>query len=219
MYSVDLCHLGEHCMPSVIIDDILGIKKKTLFMFGRYRLKDINIYLQDNTLEDIYNKEFFSIIPDYKGNNIVKHTKYNFEFQHDYKLNKLNEITNYELVASRFDIKIANFREMMQNPSLTIFIQYTYIINLSELQLFIDYLTQHGKGFFIIMFTSCKNEKIDIPNVSVIDVEDKGWYYGVDKVIKQSIAEEHYSKFIECLTANNIVHDFPKLISDTKYKA
>jgi len=36
MYQLELYHLGDQCEPGIIIDDILNIRQKTLFMLGNF---------------------------------------------------------------------------------------------------------------------------------------------------------------------------------------
>ena len=45
MYSVDLCHLGDNCEPGILINDILNIDKKTLFMLALYGFNNIVNYV------------------------------------------------------------------------------------------------------------------------------------------------------------------------------
>ena len=62
MYSLNLYHLGDHCEPGIIINDILNIKTKTLFMLGVYSFNNIISYLNDNDYEKIYDKKYLQII-------------------------------------------------------------------------------------------------------------------------------------------------------------
>ena len=73
IYKIDLCHLGDACAPGIIINHILNIKKKTLFMLAVYHFNDIITYLNDNNYENIYNTDLLDI-----SKYPVINIKYNF---------------------------------------------------------------------------------------------------------------------------------------------
>jgi hypothetical protein len=119
-YKIDLCHLGNACAPGILINEILKIKKKTLFMLAIYHFNDIITYLNDNNYENIYDKNLLNI-----SKYPVINIKYNFKFLHDYVF-KNNKIINYDFIIDRFNTKITNFKEMLIDKNLTIFINFTY---------------------------------------------------------------------------------------------
>jgi len=47
MTDIELCHFGEQFPPDIIINEILKINKKSLFMFPIYCFNDILFYLNN----------------------------------------------------------------------------------------------------------------------------------------------------------------------------
>ena len=198
MYQIELYHLGDQCAPGIIIDDILNIHNKTLFMLGVYKFNDIIKYLNDNSnnnYEIIYEDKLLII-----DNNTVKHSLYNFHFNHDYKL--LNDkITNYDIIKNRFDIKIKNFKEMLISDNLTVFITFSDNVDNLNIINWINWINKNKKLYHLIIFTSNNYKNTidikDLSNLSIIKLKQKynGWW----KMIiteKLLLYNEIYEKFI-----------------------
>jgi hypothetical protein len=197
MYNIDLCHFGNNCAPGIIIDELLNIKKKTLFMLAIYHFNDILYYLNDNNYENIYNRELLYI----QKKNFVKHKTYNFVFSHDYICDN-NEISNYDLIKERFDIKISNFKNMLQSEDMTIFINFTLFLHNLKIQDMLKWLENNKKTFHLIIFT---NNEYDINNynynnLSIIklDLTFNEWWL-MELQCKMDLYKEIYEKFIKCL--------------------
>ena len=203
MTSIELCHLGEHCAPGILINDILKIKKKTLFMLGTYTFNNILRYLYDCNYENIYNKQHFTITSD----NYVEHILYNFKFNHDYQLQN-SEIINYEFIRDRFNIKIKNFREMLSNESMCIFITFTTDVDNLKIKEMLHWLSLNKKNFHLIIFTNSIENNIYIKNLSIICLKNRfdEWYLTSNRT---TLYKEIHQEFINCLKYYNIEHNFP----------
>jgi hypothetical protein len=214
MDKIELCYFGDECAPGMLIQFILNIKKKDLFMLGGFYFNKILNYLIDDNLENIYNREFFT-----KNNNICHHLKYKFYFNHDYKYDETGEIYNYEIVKDRFDLKIKNFRDMLSNDNIMpIFINFNKNVNAMEIAKMMLYLRQHKQKLWVIIFTYNNFNPIQHDNVSIIKLEnvyDCWWAMKKEEQIK--VYREIYSKFINTLEKENIHHDYPNLFKDTYY--
>lgn len=211
MTKIDVIHFGELCEPNIIINDILKINKKNLFMLGIFGFNNILDYLIDGNYEKIYNKEYL-LVP---GPNFscprVTHSLYNFGFNHDYKF-KDSQIYNYDLVRDRFDIKIKNFREMLQDEKMCIFITFTVNVDNLKINEMLNWLSLNKKAFHLMIFT---NNDFNVTydsnkNVSIIKLTNsyQRWWV-MDKFPKMNLYKEIYEKFINCLKECNIEHDFP----------
>ncbi len=213
MYNIDLCHFGNNCAPGIIIDELLNIKKKTLFMLAIYHFNDILYYLNDNNYENIYNRELLYI----QKKNFEKHKTYNFVFSHDYICDN-NEISNYDLIKERFDIKISNFKNMLQSEDMTIFINFTLFLHNLKIQDMLKWLENNKKTFHLIIFT---NNEYDINNynynnLSIIKLDltfNEWWLMELQR--KMDLYKEIYEKFIKCLLEKKIINNFPKTFEDT----
>ena len=215
---ISLYHLGDRCGPGIIIDDILKQKKKCLFMLGFYPFNDILHYLNDNHYENIYNKKY--LLPDANDSTFVYHTGYNFIFNHDYVTSN-GEITNYDFVKQRFDLKIKNFREMLGEDNLCIFINFTD--NVAELKIvdMLIWLNNHKKNFHLIIFTtnpdvSSYYSEHDRLSIIMLKKQYNSWFT-LPKEEKMDLYREIYGEFLECLKVNHIIHDFPKSFEETHY--
>lgn len=160
---------------------------------------------------EIYNPSYF-IKHKYGGGFHVKHSKYNFILCHDFVYSG-DTITNYDVVKKRFDEKIRNFRESLDNQdNILIFINFSEYIN----DLRIDDMVQCIESktnvpFFIFIFT---NDKIPMnpnpSNVIIIRLTKKFIIWPTyDVTNKKILYKEIYDKFIENLNLCGVKHDFP----------
>ena len=213
MYNLDLCHLGNQCAPGIIIDDILNIRKKTLFMLGIYHFNDILNFLKDGYYEKIYDRNYL----ENQGND-VKHTLYKFIFNHEFTIENW-QITNYDAVKNRFDEKIRNFREMLQSNHKTIFINVAEDVDNLNIDGMLKWLKENKRNFHLIIITDRHyNTGYQSENLSIIKLGNsfRSWWSMSDKT-KANLYEEMYSKFIKCLEQKNIENNFPKNYRDTEY--
>lgn len=203
-YKLNLVHFGDNCAPGIIIDDILNTKIKQLFMLGIFTFNDIIMYLQDNDLHSIYDIRYL----EKTSNNIAKHTKYNFKFNHDYRYDNDDNIINYNIVKERFIQKINNYNRVFTLNTYNIFITFTDDVNSMNIDQFIE-LYKNIK-FHLIIFTNNNHNIVTNTNVSVIDLQnnyEKWWL--MNSNTKKTLYKEIYSKFINVLNNNNINHTFP----------
>ena len=217
MYEIDLFHLGDNCAPGIIIDDILHIKKKCLFMLGNFDFNDIENYLRNcGSFEKIYDKDNLKIHP---NEQIVLHSLFNFGFNHDYTIEN-GVITNYENIKKRFDIKIKNLLgSLFSIPNKTVFINFTRNVDNLKIKTMLHWFKRFKNNIHLLIFT---NNGFSIPqnseNVSIIKLDRsyEGWW---DKPndIKTALYREIYEKFIWSLNENNISHDFPANFNETYY--
>jgi hypothetical protein len=218
MYSLNLYHLGDNCEPGIIINDILNIKTKTLFMLGVYRFNDIICYLNDNHFEKIYDKNYLEISD---TNNVVFHKLYNFQFNHDYKI-KDSKIDNYDFIKERFDIKIKNFRDMLVDENNTIFITFSGNVNNLKILDMLEWFDTNKKSFHLIIFTnnSYTLDSSFSKKITIIKLDNSyhNWYK-MEKLPKNVLYKEIYDKFINCLTLCNIKNEFPKTFEETGYES
>ncbi len=203
---MELCHFGENCAPGIIINDILKINTKQLFMLGTYPLNNILSYLKDGNYEKIYDTDNLIIMPD----NTIRHSKYDFIFNHDYTV--LNsKISNYDFIVSRFNTKIKNFREMLLSENMCIFIVFTNNIDDLKINEVLDWLTLNKKNFHLMIFTSNKhNTVIDSKLCSIINLKNNYYnWWAMEQTPKMILYTEIYDEFINCLKKNNIEHNLP----------
>jgi len=104
----DLLYFGDHCGPGIVIWDILNKRDKLLFMLGSFTFDNILLFLKDRNFNSIYDKNYLvnsknkNIKPNITSglnqnvhfdnplydnplyDNCIKHSKYNFNFLHDY---------------------------------------------------------------------------------------------------------------------------------------
>jgi len=212
-YSIDLVHLGDNCAPGIIINDILNIRKKTLFMLGMYPLNNIITYLNDNKYENIYDLQYLDI----QLNNHVYHTVYNFTFNHDYLI-KDSVITNYDIVKNRFDEKIENFKNTLNSKEFTVLIHFTRASKQEDIDAIILFFKKYKDRFHLIIFT---NNHISVNNslyVSIIKLDNCYYqWYKKDMKDRYELYNEIYDKCIACLKNNNIKHDLPIDFKKTYY--
>lgn len=214
MYKIDLCHIGDNCEPGMLIDSILSINKKCLFMLGIYELNNIIKYLNDNNYEKIYDSDYFYIEPE---PNVVSHTLYKFKFNHDY--NTSNKcITNYQVIKNRFDEKIKNFRSMLNSPNKTIFINFTNNVDKKNINEMLNWQKTHKNNSHLIIFTNNPYSIGNTQNLSIIHLEHsyESWWE-IEKPKRIHLYKEIYDKFLICLKQNNIDHDFPMTLKETSY--
>ena len=213
MNNIDLVHLGDFCEPGIIIDEILNINKKHLFMLGGYNFNNILHFLNDNNYENIYNRQLLR-----PGTKITTHhILYKFFFNHDYVCDDTLKITNYDFVKNRFDIKIKNFRDMLASPNLAIFINFTTNIDLLNINGMIKWLNAKKSNYHMIIFTNnnysfVNNEK----KLSIIKLQHSyhEWFKR-SRIQNKNVYKEMYEKFIDCCKKNNYSHNFPKTFETT----
>jgi hypothetical protein len=208
LYMLELCHLGDDCAPGIIINDILKQKEKHLFMLGVYRFNDILLYLENCNYEKIYDNDDLIILP----NNHVKHIKYNFVFNHDYKITN-SQINNYDNIRDRFNKKINTFRQIITSENMCVFIVFTKEIENLKISNMLNFLSNNKKFFHIMIFTSKKNNISNSHCCSIINLKNNyEHWYKMDETCKKTLYEEIYEKFIDCLKVCNINHNFPSKI-------
>ena len=135
--NYELIDFGNSCLPSILIHNILSSKKKHIFMRGMYSFNNICLFLEDGLLCDIYKKEYLTyenkpieIFLDetqiYYHNSKITNTKYKFCFIHDFHYDiSRNAIINYNFIMNQFNCKINNFKEICENNTLPIFINFS----------------------------------------------------------------------------------------------
>jgi len=201
---LDLCHLGDDCAPGIIIDDILKQNKKHLFMLGVYPFNNILLYLKDCNYEKIYDKNELVITP----NNKVRHKKYNFIFNHDYKITD-SQINNYHNIRDRFNLKINNFREIMKSEKMCVFIVFTKNVDNLKIIEMVEWLSNNKKNFHLMIFTSNTNNVSNSTYWTIINLNnDYNRWFEMNETCKNTLYEEIYEKFINCLNQCNIKHTF-----------
>jgi hypothetical protein len=213
-YNVELCHFGDDCAPGIIIDDILNIHKKQLFMLGYYNLNDILSYLMDNNYMAIYDKNYLK-----NHNQHVEHEKYRFIFNHDYKLEN-NEIINYDFIKNRFENKINNFEKNLRLEKFTIFINFSQNVDDIRILDVLNWLKNNKKNFHLMIFTSNHySNYFSEPNLSIIKLSrDYQQWWNMEPEIKENVYKEIYEKFIEVCKNKNIHNNFPQTFRETNYK-
>ena len=204
--EINLIHFGDRCAPGIIINDILKIKKKQLFMLGIYEFNNIIKYLQDDTLHKIYAKKYLK-----KKGDVTKHLLYNFIFNHDYKYDKYSNIINYDFIKSRFNEKIKNYNEIFKLNMLNIFINFTNNVNNLNINDFLQ-LYKNKINYHLIIFTNNDYNSINHQNISIVKLKNNydGWWL-MNKNTKNILYEEIYIRFIEVLNINKIIHNFPEI--------
>ena len=175
-------------------------------MLGTYLFNDILSYLKEGDYETIYDRKNLRILP----NNHIQHKKYNFVLNHDYTISN-SQISNYDFVKSRFDIKIKNFKELLFSENMCVFIVFSKNVDNLKIDEMIEWLSLHKKKFHIMIFTPEKHKTISTSDLySIIDMKYhyKDWWK-MDITNKTILYKEIYKQFIQCLAYRNIVHDFP----------
>ena len=197
--KLNLIHFGDNCAPGILINDILKIKKKQLFMLGVYPFNDILKYLQKNNLHEIYDKKYFKKTKD----NITNHLLYKFTFNHDYVYDGSCNIINYEFVKERFKVKIKNYDDMFKQNALNIFINFTDDIDNLNINDFL-HLYKNKIKFHLIIFTN--NDYVDINNdfISVVRLKNsyENWWT-MHPTLKNILYNEIYFQYTKIL--NNIM--------------
>lgn len=204
--EINLIHFGNNCAPGIIIQDILKIRKKQLFMLGYYVFNDIIKYLQDDNLYKIYDKNYLIKMED----GTTKHKLYDFLLNHDFKYDDLSNIVNYDLVKKRFNEKINNYNEIFKLNICNIFINFTHNVNNLDITGFLK-LYKNKINFHLIIFTDNNHKDIIDENISIIKLKNTytEWYL-MNNERKDILYQEIYVRFIEVLNKNKIVHDFPE---------
>jgi len=213
-YCVELLHFGAECEPGIIISDVLRLKRKTLFMAGRYSFNSILDYLNDANYENIYDRLCLTPGHDVDASKtIMRHQLYNFQFPHDYMFEN-GEITNYDAIVKRFDEKIANFRNVLRNERMVIFLGYTCDVRSLRIKEMLGWMQKNMIRFHLVLF-SYNDDKaqplcnVESKNLSIIRMGERVWYWSTTQEKKEEIKRDHYRRFIQSLDEKNIVHDFP----------
>jgi len=205
-------HFGESCVPGVIINNILSCQEKKLFMLGHYNINDIIQYLIADSLEEIYDKQYFvfnSTVD--KGYIRIQHSKYNFIFNHDYLVAN-GSITNYDKCAERFKLKINNFRTMMNNTKSVLLINFSEAPDIINIKAIEQYFKKHNKKFILLIFTNAETKPIISNSVYIVKIDrDLMFYWTLKADERRLLNQEIYEKFISTLKANNIIHSFPSI--------
>ncbi len=217
LYYPELCHFGQVCGCGIIMQNILKIKKKGLFMLGWYPLNSIIPYLKSKNYEDIYKIEYLKYNVPQPWT--VTHTLYDFGFHHDYTIQE-NKIINYDKVKRRFDEKIKNFKDTLNNNDLTIFITMDLpctdvIINT------INWLEENKPNFHLVLM-DIYNKPVDASiiseKVSLIRLEKYcDFWTNLFSLKSKEFFEEIYVKFLNALHQKNIKHNYPKF-EDSCYR-
>lgn len=213
-FKVDLFHLGDFCEPGIIIDDILNIRQKQLFMLGHYNFNDIARFLHENNYHSIYDRDSLRI----NAANQVYHDKFKFVFNHDYKLEN-GSIVNYEFIKDRFRIKIKNLEDMLRSDTLTIFITFTTNIDSLKVIDMLKWFAVHKKEFHIIIFsnkpytTTYEDARVSFVNLK----RSYEQWFQMNSELKTELYKEIYAKFIGVVATLEIKHDFPSVFSETHY--
>ena len=207
--SCELYHLGDICTPGLLINDILNQKEKKLFMLGIYEFNNIIDYLNENKLEEIYNREHLILINDRE----VKHKIYNFIFNHDYLMQNGN-IINYEQVSLRFKEKLNNWKKMCESKINTVIFLHFSTNNLSDLRIqdmMISLRNQRPEGpIYLFIFTTEESIIFNVPNVTIVTITGNRIMYPWELSFndKNNAKKQIYQKFLEALNNNNITHNF-----------
>lgn len=138
---------------------------------------------------------------------------YNFAFPHDYKLEN-TEITNYDAIVERFNEKITNFKDALQNDRMVVFLGYTRSIQQLQIKEMLGWMEENMTRFHLVLF-SYNDDKaqplcdVVSPNLSIIRMGECVWYWNTTEEKREEIKKDHYGKFIQCLNEKCILHDFP----------
>lgn len=214
--SLVINHFGDRCQPGIIIDDILNIREKKLFMLGIFNFNNIIDYLNNGNYEDIYNKENLIVNP---ADKIVYHKVYGFCYNHDYKVDANFNIINYDEVKERYDMKIANFKNMCESEAFALFINFTDRVENLKINEMIDCLNRKKKGKYHLMIFTYNSSKIQNESseyVTIIYLKNRfsQWWKKTPNE-NTPLYEEIYSNMIKILEEKNIVHNFPIFFKDT----
>jgi hypothetical protein len=212
--NISLCHFGDNCAPGILIDDIIKQNIKFPFMLGGYDFNNILNYLNDNNYEKIYSKEYLIIQKD----NIVHHTFYKFSFNHEYEV-KFNRFTNYDFIKQRFDLKIRNFRGMLQSNNFCIFIAFTENVDTLKISEMLEWLKKNKPQFHLIIYTNNSyTTGVQCKNLTIITLKNsyKDWW-SLPKPQQIILYKEIYDEFINCLNIQNITNNLPKIFEHTYY--
>ena len=166
-------------------------------MLGIYSFNNILFYLKECNYEKIYDRDDLIILPD----NHVRHSKYNFIFKHDYKIEN-SQINNYDFIRDRFDLKIKNFLEMLSGDNMCIFIVFTKNLDNLKIDEMLDWLfLKKNINFHLMIFTSNKHKTTNQSQMcSIINLKiDYNRWFVMDNITKKTLYEEIYEEFINCL--------------------
>ena len=175
-------------------------------MLGIYNFNDIIKYLQDDTLDKIYDKKYLK-----KHNDYTKHLLYNFKFNHDYKYDEYSNIINYDFIKSRFIEKIKNYNQIFNLNMFNIFINFTNNVNNFNINDFLQ-LYKNKINYHLIIFTNNDYNSINNKNISIVKLKNNySMWWETNKNTKNILYEEIYIRFIEVLNINKIIHNFPEI--------
>jgi len=150
--------------------------------------------------------------------NEVHHKIYKFVFNHDYHTNEHWQISNYDLVKNRFDIKIENFKNMLSNNDTAIFITFAHSVDELKINEMLDWLTKNKKNFHLMIFTDNNYSFYNSEKLSIIKLDNtfSSWFT-MDMYTKTNVYKEIYDKFIHRLSELKIKNKFHKKFKHTHY--
>ena len=167
-------------------------------MHGTLKRIKILCNRDENIKEKI--KAFFSI-----PSASIFHTKYNFEFVHDYQYNPgTNTVSNYNYIKNKYEKKIKNFKELLNNNNKLILTVYQPLCTSKYKTLQIDDMMitlkekYPNKIFFLIIFTDSKIIDSNLDNVYVekLKLELLYHWFNTDNGSNKEINSK-YQKIIE----------------------
>ena len=215
--DIELIHFGDDCASGIIINDILKIKKKQLFMLGIFEFNQILNFIENNDYNVLFNKSYFNKIQ----NDIIEiiHPKFKFRLNHDYRYDDNNNIINYDQVKTRFIEKISNFNQCLTcKNNLKLFINFTNNnVNNLDLEKFKNIFNKID--YKLVIFTNNDfNNKSD-ENIYIIKLNNKynNWYE-MEYSNKHTLYLEIYQKFLNFLESSNIINTLNNYSRNLIYK-
>lgn len=216
--KIILCHFGDQCGPGILINDILCIREKNLFQLAIYGFNDIIRYLKNWNLYDIYdinylctpNGEKLQVHPDisekrYHGVQEIRHSIYNFLFNHNYHVSDDLYILNYHFNMETFNEKIKNFQtNISDEENFIYFINFSNNPDIPKVDQMVELLLQKRNNFKIILFT-CSSERAEQINqnrhkeyyqVILLSISYESWWTK-DLNGRYELYKEIYEKFYQ----------------------
>ena len=213
--EVVLHHLGNNCAPGIIINDILGIKQKSLFMLLFIPFWSMVDYITNDNLEEIHDFDHWII-----ENGAARHTKYKFGFNHECKFNDQKELINADKIHARFTEKIDYFRG--NDPQkVYVYIHFTHQCMDEEfytpyIHRLVSWFQQQNRNFHILVFTdNAANLDKGSEHVHVAFL-DTNWDQWWEPTRKKALYATIYSTFLAAMAAHVTPnHAFPKSFEET----
>lgn len=221
MSQPELIHFGEQCAPGIIINDILGQKRKNLFQMGFYSFNGILAYLTQNQLETIYQPDLLvnasnqplagikSVVSKYghSGQTVARHRQYGFGYNHDFIVEN-NTITNHNFAVALYQEKIRNFLADLASPAPKVFITFTQNVTPLSITPMVELLRARLSScrFVLLIFTP-GNEPSPVapPEVEIIRLErqfDKWWEINMPQ--REPLYRSIYTKFHSAMTKHGL---------------